>query len=264
MDKSNDTFICDICKKEVKKTNKHTKIINGKIYTLCGKHYSQYVKHNTFLDNSPFSPKDKNLIITDKKIPEISYIITHDNEGNKTGKITVDTNKVDILSKYKWRLWDDRPTTNIDNKPVQIYHLLLPIKSGYVVDHINHDPTDNRLCNLRMVTQQQNTINQTFKPSNKTGVIGVYYDNYHKAWAADIKYKYISYKLGYYNKFEDAVYARYVGELILYKEYRNTSNDDIIFSYINMCNNKDYIKTKVKNHINKRNEYINIKISQTY
>jgi hypothetical protein len=41
------------------------------------------------------------------------------------------------------------------------------------VDHINRDPLDNRLCNLRLCTQSQNNANQTFR-KNKTGFLGVY------------------------------------------------------------------------------------------
>lgn len=42
------------------------------------------------------------------------------------------------------------------------------------IDHINGDRTDNRLCNLRNVTSQQNTQNQR-KPhrNNKLGLLGV-------------------------------------------------------------------------------------------
>lgn len=48
------------------------------------------------------------------------------------------------------------------------------IPAGMVIDHINGDRADNRLVNLRCVTQQVNTQNRR-KPSshNKVGLLGV-------------------------------------------------------------------------------------------
>ena len=44
---------------------------------------------------------------------------------------------------------------------------------GQAVDHINHDPTDNRWCNLRECTLAQNSGNAKLRKDNKTGFKGV-------------------------------------------------------------------------------------------
>lgn len=43
------------------------------------------------------------------------------------------------------------------------------------IDHINHNRSDNRLCNLRAVTHQQNQWNLSNQKSNISGYTGVYF-----------------------------------------------------------------------------------------
>lgn len=47
---------------------------------------------------------------------------------------------------------------------------------GLQVDHINGDRTDNRLCNLRAVSNKENGKNQKIRNTNTTGLNGVYFD----------------------------------------------------------------------------------------
>ena len=49
------------------------------------------------------------------------------------------------------------------------------IPTGYVIDHINGDPLDNRLCNLRLATHAENMRNAKRSVANKTGFKGVTY-----------------------------------------------------------------------------------------
>lgn len=47
--------------------------------------------------------------------------------------------------------------------------------ANMVIDHINANRADNRKCNLRIVTQQQNTQARKTFSRNNTGVIGISY-----------------------------------------------------------------------------------------
>lgn len=44
------------------------------------------------------------------------------------------------------------------------------------IDHINRNPRDNRIVNLREATRSINSLNREFKPNKTTGVVGVSYD----------------------------------------------------------------------------------------
>ena len=48
----------------------------------------------------------------------------------------------------------------MDRHRKQLHRHLVDVPKGYEVDHINLDTLDNRLCNLRICTHQQNQCNQ--------------------------------------------------------------------------------------------------------
>lgn len=82
------------------------------------------------------------------------------------------------------------------------------------IDHINHDPSDNRIKNLRDVTNKENNRNFPRQKNNKSGVTGVYFDNSRTKWAATIKVNYKSIGLGRFETLIDAVAARKRAEKI--------------------------------------------------
>jgi hypothetical protein len=78
--------------------------------------------------------------------------------------------------------------------------------SGHI-DHINGEPTDNRIANLRVVTNRDNRRNMALPRDNKTGVMGVTWDAARGKWAAQIGSKPKRF-LGRFDSFDDAVAAR--------------------------------------------------------
>ena len=57
------------------------------------------------------------------------------------------------------------------------------------LDHANRDKGDNRIANLRLVTQGQNLLNTGVFAHNTSGVRGVYWDKARKKWIAGLKVK---------------------------------------------------------------------------
>lgn len=78
------------------------------------------------------------------------------------------------------------------------------------IDHINHDKTDNRLCNLREITKRENHLNMSRSKANTTGVTGVSFVK--KRWQAMITVNHESIYLGRFDRIEDAAEARRIAE----------------------------------------------------
>lgn len=81
------------------------------------------------------------------------------------------------------------------------------------IDHINHDRSDNRIANLRVVTRTQNTRNISKAKNNTSGVTGVYWGKRNARWTAGIRVDRQLKYLGSFLKIEDAVAARKSAEM---------------------------------------------------
>lgn len=92
------------------------------------------------------------------------------------------------------------------------------MKTKKKVDHKNGDPSDNRRCNLRIVTDQQNAMNRRTPINNTTGVKGVTKHN-DGGYVVRLGFMGKRHYLGYYKTFEEAVKVRNEKEKELYKEF---------------------------------------------
>lgn len=79
----------------------------------------------------------------------------------------------------------------------------------FLIDHINGDNSDNRICNLRDVNHKQNMENRK-GPSIKStsGVLGVYWHKQNKNWRAQIGSYKQSIHLGCFSSKEEAIACR--------------------------------------------------------
>lgn len=90
------------------------------------------------------------------------------------------------------------------------------LSDGMVIDHINHDPSDNRLSNLRLVTLSENTYNTTqnnvLNPdTSRRGII----QTESNRWSVQINYEGKKLYLGTYDTLLEAIAARTGGEYLL-------------------------------------------------
>lgn len=82
-----------------------------------------------------------------------------------------------------------------------------------VIDHIDGDPSNNRIGNLRSVTQMQNGQNERMRKNNTSGVMGVCWDSRRKRWHTRINLNYRHIHVGYFDTFDEAVAARKAAEV---------------------------------------------------
>lgn len=84
-----------------------------------------------------------------------------------------------------------------------LHRYIVDAPDGFVVDHINGDPLDNRRANLRVVTQSQNIANsRVYNPSGFKGVTPR-----GDRWVAQIRKGSRIHVIGTYDLVEDAAKA---------------------------------------------------------
>jgi len=75
---------------------------------------------------------------------------------------------------------------------------------GTFLDHIDGNPSNNSLVNLREATNQQNSHNRKKNRNNTSGYIGVRWSPRQKKWSAAIRVNWKLLHLGYFDSIDDA------------------------------------------------------------
>jgi len=110
---------------------------------------------------------------------------------------------------YCWRKDGDGYLKSQDNgNPILLHRLIMNCPDDMVVDHINHDITDNRKSNLRIATVRQNNMNRKLQSNNTSGVVGVYKPNGSNRWVAQIRIRNKGIHLGSFASLDEAISAR--------------------------------------------------------
>ncbi len=100
----------------------------------------------------------------------------------------------------------------VDNTSIGEHRLIFILHFGRFplggIDHINGDPSDNRIENLREVSHRENCMNVKLRADNSSGVQGVHWQKRNKKWRAKINTANGRISLGLFSSLDDARRAR--------------------------------------------------------
>ncbi len=112
--------------------------------------------------------------------------------------------------------------SKVAGKPFKIHRMIFLMHHGYlpeIVDHIDGNPLNNKIENLRAATPSQNSYNQRIYKTNTSGVKGVCWDKARNRWTTQISYNRKKRHLGYYEDFDEAVEVVDLARQLVHKEF---------------------------------------------
>lgn len=157
--------------------------------------------------------------------------------------VTFDKEDYDLIKKYQWRVSKKKEKfyactgQNRDGKKILYFsNIVMNFTPNHIqeVDHIDGNSLNNTKDNLRLINRIDNIHNIQVRIDNKsTGVRGISYSKKSGKYVVDFQYNKKRWSLREFKNLSEAVYLRYLFEKEYLKEYRNTSNDEYVFSLIN-------------------------------
>ncbi len=185
---------------------------NNKHYAkgYCSKHYKQIWKYGEIKHGK----YELNEIIIHNKYAEI---LLYDRKCNAIDKTIIDLDDVEKVKNIKW--WKNK-RGYVNSKNIMLHKFIMNCPKDKVVDHINHNPLDNRKCNLRICTQGENRFNSNIRKDNTTGYIGIVFIKKTNKYRARITKNGVTYNLGHYNSLEEAIKARKEAEEKYFGEFK--------------------------------------------
>lgn len=145
--------------------------------------------------------------------------------NNEDIEFTIDKEDYDKCKDICWYADYDSHINNYyirgtkNKRNFSLSHFVLSKDSSYIIDHKNHNTTDNRKRNLRIVTSSNNSMNHVKRKDNTSGVTGV---RWHKAtdkWQSDIYVNGKNIYLGVFSDKNKAIAARKEAEKKYFGEY---------------------------------------------
>jgi len=140
-------------------------------------------------------------------------------DGNFYRKKTT-TNSVNIGDKAGWMAHNGYYAVSVLSKKQYLHRLIFLYHHGYLpkfIDHIDGNPSNNKIENLREATQSQNMANAIGK--NKNQLKGTTFDKKRNKWVASIMLNYKRIYIGGFDTMQEAHFAYKQKAKEIFKEY---------------------------------------------
>lgn len=114
--------------------------------------------------------------------------------------------KIGSIAGYRSKT-NNRSSIQIYKKVYLIHRIIYLFHYGYIpqfLDHIDNNPQNNKIENLRPATRLQNSYNRKLNANNKSGVKGVYWRKNIKKYIARCTVNSVRYNLGHFVNLEEA------------------------------------------------------------
>lgn len=218
-----------------KKKGKESKCIiegcnntNIKAKELCEKHYTQLWRHGKILERTS---RDLNEIIVYENYAEI---ILYNKEYEEYKRTLIDVEDINKCKKYKWSFNGNYVSSRNGN--LLLHRYIMNCNDEKYIDHINKNKLDNRKCNLRICTNQENSFNKNINLRTKSGLMGVFWSNRYKKWEIQISIDGKNIYITRTKNINEAIAIRLKAEDIVFKEF--APNKDLY----HLLNNYEIIK----------------------
>ncbi len=154
----------------------------------CNRHYKQMQRYGKTFDTI----FQKRPAIIEGDIAKIPLGV-----NAKDGYAIVDK-EFAWVDKYNWSSTRGYVVSHNRKERRRLHRIVTACDDGMVVDHINHNPLDNRLSNLRVCTHAENMKNMVKPRDNKSGYKGVFWDNRKNRWHVKLQHDNTPIFIGYF------------------------------------------------------------------
>ncbi len=163
-------------------------------------------------DNAKFFEDKKHKLVKKHKVLEPSQVELRTKFDYRDGSFFIGGVLCGTLTSGGYRSVHINGVYIKEHRAIFIYHKGR-IPKNYVIDHINGNPLDNRIENLRAVTRSQNRQNSKVSVGNTSGTTGVHFNKQAQKWKSTIATNGKAKYLGFFSEKEDAIKARKEAEI---------------------------------------------------
>lgn len=138
--------------------------------------------------------------------PNYSVSSVGDVRNDKTGLII---KPIKLKRGYRQvHFYKNREYKNLYIHRLVAIHFIPNPENKRCVDHIDGDPSNNNITNLRWATSRENGANSKMQSNNSSGVTGVSWSKQQSKWTVQIRINGIKTNLGNYSTIEEATEVR--------------------------------------------------------